>query len=364
VQVLFGPVTSQKSRAAVLRTPLKEEGRTPAGFGSPSPAVQSPLHPLFASDNLFTRLRPQSLSDRGCTALLICNQGEDNDQLSRTLADVLSLSIRTDELPALLIEFLKSERRQFASDNLFTRLRPQSLSDRGCTALLICNQGEVPSSSRENTLSPFATDYPRQTEDAEGFGKCAGAFRTRDFPKIESCSPSYPFERGSPDVELAVVQTLVTGLGRRYGWTRASETRGSSTFLFQIDVAGPATQQELSREVYAKHREVRPTGLRLSISNTSPLDELVRGLSPLPLDSRTSIEVQDVVNHSHSTIIRGESLDKRGNSLRLSEESIGTGTEATSVLATRGSQSTDSQDSLRLGLKPFFEKQSGGLPVV
>lgn len=76
------------------------------------------------------------------------------------------------------------------------------------------------------------------------------------------------------------------------------------------------------------------------------------------------VEVQDVVHHSHLPIIHDEPIEKTGNSVRLSEESVGTGTEATSVLATRGSQSTDSQDSLRLGLKPYFEKQVGGLPVV
>lgn len=119
-----------------------------------------------------------------------------------------------------------------------------------------------------------------------------------------------------------------------------------------------------SRPAGAKHGEGNLTGLRVSISHTSPLEELVRGLSSLSSETSEPIEIQDVVNHSHLAIIHGELMEKTGNSVRLSEDSVGTETEATSALAIRGSHSTDSQDSLQLRFKPLFEKQVGGLPVV
>lgn len=119
----------------------------------------------------------------------------------------------------------------------------------------------------------------------------------------------------------------------------------------------------------------KPTGLRLSISDKSPLSQLVHGLVPLsPLetsslqgpgsDNNAVIEIRDVIITSHTPIIHHGLEESGTDSLRLSEESTGAVTEAASVLATRGSRSTDSQDSFVPGLKPFLGKRAECLPVV
>jgi hypothetical protein len=122
-------------------------------------------------------------------------------------------------------------------------------------------------------------------------------------------------------------------------------------------------------------KESSPEGLRLIILEKSPLEELTNALVPSPpaeagpihkteSSEDTSIKVCDTASQSHTPIIHNGPRETPAVAVRVSEESTGAATEATSIFATRGSQSTDSQDSLLPGLKPFFGKRAGCLPVV
>lgn len=122
-------------------------------------------------------------------------------------------------------------------------------------------------------------------------------------------------------------------------------------------------------------KESRPDGLHLAIPDKSPLEELAHTLvPPYPTAAsssgkpgpteETSIKVCDTASQSHTPVIHESCKETPAAIVRVSEESTGAATEATSIFATRGSQSTDSQDSLLPGLKPLLGKRAGCLPVV
>ena len=227
---------------------------------------------------------------------------ERNQLTEQRLADILSSPGANDGLQTLLIDFFMSERRKCILEGRGWYLQPDSLlQDQAYGVQLL---------ERALRMQPCA-QYLRGNQGAQEvlrtvevlFGVLPSTNTSTANRSSFTAAISSPLAIGISGLTAMPVVDNQAGDNQQSSSRRRGRSLGPAAFELH---------HTSSRAAGANYGEGNLTGLRVSISHTSPLDELVRGFSSLSSETSEPIEIQDVVNHSHLAIVHRELHGENG----------------------------------------------------